>query len=227
MTPASSTTPPRLTPPAITECAVGALVADRALREAFLGDLAEEFAAHCAQHGAARARRWYRGQAARSAPYLIAACWWPATRTRRRRLGALLAGVTAGYLTLLLLHQAAQLMAGLLLTYAGWVFVACSLAAGAGCAVLGGYVAARALPDAPLAAAFTLAVVCGALAVTGMLVNGGVMPLWYWGGLQLLLLPLGACLGGLLRARQQAQLEGRRGDSAGERLTRRLTRSAR
>jgi hypothetical protein len=38
-----------------------------------------------------------------------------------------------------------------------------------------------------------------------MLVNGGVMPLWYWGGLQLLLLPLGACLGGLVRAREQAR----------------------
>jgi hypothetical protein len=73
--------------------------------------------------------------------------------------------------------------------------------------MLGGLVAARALPDAPLAAALALAVGCGTLAVTGMLINGGVMPLWYWGGLQLLLAPLGACLGGLLRARQQAQLK--------------------
>lgn len=220
---------------------LGALIADGALREPFLGDLAEEFAAQCAQHGTARARRWYRGQAAWSAPHLVVACWWPAPTVRRRRLGALFAGVAGGYLTLLLLHQAAQLMAGLLLTYAGhatggpaiggWAFVACSLAAGAGCAVLGGYVAARALTDAPLAAALTLAATCGALAVTGMLVNGGVTPLWYWVGLQLLLLPIGACLGGLVRAReqarQQAQPEGPRRESAGERLTRRLTRSAR
>jgi imidazolonepropionase-like amidohydrolase len=205
-------------PPAIVECAVGALVAHRALREAVLGDLAEEFAARCAQHGAARARRWYLAQAARSTPHLLAACLWPAPTTRRRRLGALLAGVLGGYLTLLLLHQTAQFVAGLMLADAGhasgdptgWAFAACSLAAGAGCGVLGGNVAARALPDAPLAAAFTLALVCGALAVTGMLVNGGAMPLWYWGGLQLLVLPVAACLGGLLLARRQGAQRWRR-----------------
>ncbi len=195
-------------PPATTEGILAALVADGALREPLLGDLAEEFAARCAQHGAAQARRWYRGQAVRSAPHLVAACWWPARAARRRRLGALLAGVAGGYLTLLLLHQAAQLVAGVLVGgagAAGWAFAACSLAAAGGCAVIGGYVAARALPDAPLAAALALAAACGALAVAGMLVNGGVAPLWYWGGVQLLLLPLGACLGGLVRAREQAR----------------------
>jgi hypothetical protein len=199
------------TPPSLTECMLGAVIADRTLREPFLGDLAEEFATRCEE----RARRWYRAQAAWSAPHLMAACWWPAPTLRRRRLGALVAGVAGGYLTLQLLQQAAQLVAGLLLTHAGhstngaamagWEFVACSLVAGAGCAVLGGYVAARALPDTPLAAALTLAAACGALAVTGMLVNGGVMPLWYWGGLQLLLLPLGTCLGGLVRAQVHAR----------------------
>lgn len=200
-------------PPSITEGMLGALIADGALREPFLGDLAEEFAARCAQHGAARARRWYRGQAARSTLYLVAACWGPASTVRRRRLGALAAGVAGGYVVLQLLHQAAQLAAGLLLAAdghaagapPGWAFAACSLTAGAGCAVLGGYVAARALPDAPLAAALTLAVACVALAVTGMLVNGGVTPLWFWGGVQLLALPLGACIGGLLRAHRQAR----------------------
>lgn len=200
--------PPVEAPPAITECLLGALVADRALREPFLGDLAEEFGARCAEHGAARARRWYRGQAARSVPFLVAACWWPAPAARSRRLGALLAGVAGGYLTLLLLHQAAQVAAGLLLTTAGappgWAFAACSLGASAGCAVLGGAVAARTLPDAPLAAALTLALVCAALGVAGVLLNGDFAPLWYWGGLQLLVLPAGACLGGggVLRARQ-------------------------
>lgn len=82
----------------------------------------------------------------------------------------------------LLTHQAAQMVAERLLISVGhgaanWAFVPCSLAAGVGCAVLGGHVAARALPDAPLASALALAVVCGALAVTGMVINRGVMPL--------------------------------------------------
>ena len=66
---------PALTPPPLAERALGALVADALLREAVLGDLAEEFAERCALHGPARARRWYRVQAARSAPPLLAATW--------------------------------------------------------------------------------------------------------------------------------------------------------
>jgi hypothetical protein len=212
MTPVPCTIASALAPPLFTECAVGALAADCDLREAFLGDLAEEFAERCEQHGAGHARRWYRGQAIRSVPYLLAACWWPSPGVRSRQIRALLGGVVAGYLTLLLLHQTAQFVTGRLLIYVGhgsasWAFVPCSLAAGAGCAVLGGLVAARALPDAPLASALSLAAGCGTLAVTGILINGGVMPLWYWGGLQLLLAPVGVCLGGLLRARQQARLK--------------------
>lgn len=200
-----------LMPPAFTECAVGALVAERGLRDAILGDLAEEFAERCEAHGVVPARRWYRGQAARSAPHLVAEFWWPAPPSRGRRLRALLAGVAGGYVTLLVLHQAMQMLAGMALTSAGhggarWAFAACSLGAGSLCGVLGGDVAARALPEAPLGAALTLALVCELLGATGIVVNGGAMPLWYWGGLQLLLLPLGACLGGLLRARRQTSL---------------------
>jgi hypothetical protein len=198
------------TPPERIACLLGALVAEPSLREPLLGDMAEEFAERCARDGAAPARRWYRAQALRSAPHLVAACWWPHVVARRRRLGRLVVGTAGGYLTLLLLHQGVQLLAGLVLTNAGdggasWTLAACSLAAGAAGAVLGGRVAARALPEAPLAAALTLAVLCAALAVAGMLTNGGVTPLWYWGGLQLLVLPLGACAGGLRRALRQAR----------------------
>lgn len=63
---APSTASPGLTPPVITECVVGALIPDHALREAVLGDLAEEFTERYAQHGVARAWRWYRGQTARA-----------------------------------------------------------------------------------------------------------------------------------------------------------------
>ncbi len=202
--------PPDPSPPALAEVALGALVADAALREAVLGDLAELFAAHRERHGTTRARRWYRAQAVRSAPALVAATWWPAPARRARRLGALAAGVAGSVVLVQLVHQAAQLLAAAGLAAAGlathgWPHAAASLAAGAGCGVLGGYVAARALRDAPLAGALALAAACAALAVVGIAVNDGGTPLWYWVGLQLLILPVGACGGGLLRARHAAQ----------------------
>jgi len=75
------------------------------------------------------------------APALVAASWWPAPPARARRLGALLAAIGRGYVALQLLHQLAQLAAGRLLPVdgparGGWAFAACSLAAGAACAVL-------------------------------------------------------------------------------------------
>lgn len=197
-------------PPALVECAVAALVADDALRDALLGDLAEEFAARCAEHGAAPARAWYRAQVLGSVPHLLAAGWRRGDGGRpARRAAALLTAVAGSYVALQLMHQVAQLAIGLLLTRAasgahavtGSAFATCSTIAGCGAAVFGGDLAGRTFPRAPLLAALTLAVVCGALAVTGMLINAGVAPLWYWGALQLVLLPLGACAGGLLRAR--------------------------
>jgi hypothetical protein len=109
-----------------------------------------------------------------------------------------------GLVLLQLLHQAAQLLVTAALASAGltgsrWPLVAGSLVAGAGCAVLAGAFAARGVREAPLAGALALAVACGALAVAGLLANGGAGPLWYWGGLQLVVLPAGACAGGLLR----------------------------
>ena len=201
---------PAWPPPRVLECVLGALVPDPALREAVLGDMAEEFAERCADQDPVQARRWYRGQAIRSVPHLLAACWWPAPAMRERRFRALLGGVVGGYLILLLLHQAAQQVGGVLLTrgghgIGGWAGVTSSLGAGVTCALFGGYVAARALPAAPLAPALGLAGVCVALAVAGIAINGGATPLWYWVGLQLLLFPLGACAGGVLRAaRRQA-----------------------
>lgn len=202
--------PPTNAPPALAECAVEVLVADGALRDAVLGDLAEEFAARCARDGAVRARAWYRAQAFGSMPHLLAACWWRGgSPSGGRRGAALLAAVAGSYVALQFLHQVAQLAAGLLLARAspgtqgvgGWAFAACSIVAGFGSAVLGGDLAGRAFPRAPLAAALTLAIACGVLAILGMMINAGITPLWYWGVLQLVLLPVGACGRGLLRAR--------------------------
>jgi hypothetical protein len=201
---------PAPVPPPLVEMAVGALVADGALREAILGDLAEEFALRCERHGAPHARRWYRGEAARSALPLVAAAWWPAPRERTRRVAVLATAVIGGSVLLQLIHQAAQLLAMLTLAAAGvasqgpagGTAVACSLVAALAAGVLGGYAAARMARRAPLAAALALALACGAFAVVGMLVNGGATPLWYWVGVQLLLLPVGACAGGFLRVRR-------------------------
>ena len=201
-------------PSPLMECAVGGLVADGALRDALLGDLAEEFAARCAARGAPPARAWYRAPALGSVPHLLVAGWRRGDGGRpARRTATLLAAVAGSYVTIQLTHQLAQLAAGLLLTRAasgahaaaGWAFATCSIVAGCGAAVSGGYLAGRILPRAPLLAALTLAVACGALAITGMVINGGVMPVWYWGAVQLVLLPLGVCVGGLLRARARTR----------------------
>lgn len=203
-------------PPALAESAVGALIADRALREALLGDMAEEFAARCTARGVASARAWYRVQALGSVPHLLVNAWQrgdgggPARRT-----ATLLAAVAGSYVALQLLHQTAQMAVGSLLrrtapgapagfVVGGLAFATCSIIAGLGASVFGGYLAGRVFPRAPLVAALTLALACAGLAVTGMVINHGVTPLWYWGVLQLVLFPLGTCLGGLLRARTRA-----------------------
>jgi hypothetical protein len=205
-------------PPAFVERAIAALVADDALREAVLGDLAESFAVLRARDGAGAAWRWYLAQAVRSAPSLLALSWWPARGRRARRIGALGAGVAGAFAGIQLLHQAAQLGAATVIARAGLppyggAFVASSLIAGAACGVLGGYAMGRVLRRAALAGATALALACGALAVTGMLINRGVMPLWYWGGLQLLLLPLSVCVGGLLHLRHDPRARDNVGDA--------------
>jgi hypothetical protein len=140
----------------------------------------------------------------------VAASWWPAPGRRAGRVGRLAAAAFGSAAVLHLLHQAAQLLAARALQGAGLagpgapsgvLFAACSLVAGAACAVLAGAVAGRATREAPLAGALALAAACGALAAAGVLANGGAAPLWYWGGLQMVVLPAGACAGGMLGVR--------------------------
>jgi hypothetical protein len=185
------------------------LIADVELRDAVLGDLAETFDAHCAEAGRRRPAVVLR-EAWRSAPALAGRRWWPARRQRARRLGRLGAAVAGGLLLLQCLALAAQLLAAQALSAAGvggggWPFAACVLAGGAAAGVCGGYAAGRALRAAPLAAALALAAATCAAAAAGILANGGATPLWYWGGLQLVLLPLAVCAGGLLHARPAAR----------------------
>lgn len=53
------------------ETLLSALAGDAPYREAILGDLAEEFAIRVEEQGVDEARRWYRRQAARTAPHLL------------------------------------------------------------------------------------------------------------------------------------------------------------
>lgn len=196
--------PVELAPPPFAERVVGALVADRLLREAVLGDLAEGFAEQCAQHGPGPARGWYRGQAARSALPLLGATAWPASGRRARRVGVLLATGVGGWIVLQLLVLGTQLVAAVVLATAGlssgtWPRIAVTLVAGAGGGLLAGAAAARSARAAPLVGALAVALAAGAAAAAGMLANGGVGPIWYWGGLQLLVLPIASSAGGLLR----------------------------
>ena len=57
--------------------------ADTEFRDAVIGDLAEEFAIRASEDGVHAARRWYRREALRVAPYLVRD-WWRGLRGKDR-----------------------------------------------------------------------------------------------------------------------------------------------
>lgn len=61
-----------ITPPRFTERLLMSLGAEPRYREAVLGDLAEEFTIRVEEQGVGVARRWYRREALRTAPHLLA-----------------------------------------------------------------------------------------------------------------------------------------------------------
>ena len=62
-------------PPTAAETLLAGCLADPELGDAVLGDLAEEWAERAADDGAPAADGWYRSQALRTAPHLLAARW--------------------------------------------------------------------------------------------------------------------------------------------------------
>lgn len=138
-------------------------IADPDLREAVLGDLAEEWNERAAEEGPGAADAWYRDQALRTAPHLLAA-WWRGADAAEfwRTLGRAALVLSAAVLL------AALTFAGVLRASggpAGWPPLGASrhaialtmILAGGGPALAGGLVVATRSRRAPMTAALLLA----------------------------------------------------------------------
>lgn len=139
------TTAPR--PPRLAEALAECLIADAALRDAALGDLAEDFTVRAEANGHAAARAWYWSQVVRSAPSLAAFGTTAARGLSRAALTWLrfVASVVLGYAVLAALVGLLDIwMMGLLRDPAGipWLMPVWSLVSGAASAVVAGYVGA-------------------------------------------------------------------------------------
>jgi hypothetical protein len=157
-----------------------ALGADSDFREAVIGDLAEEFATRAMWDGEAEARRWYRRECLRVAPYLIRD-WW--RRLSGRNVVYLGGVVAASSVAMLILERVLKLITWIALreelarsptlwiVWAGlmllWTLVDGTLA---------GYVAGRLGRRAPLASALALALIWG---VAMILIQSASVPWWF------------------------------------------------
>ena len=172
---------------------VDGLVSDTNLRDAALGDLAEEFDRIASESSADEARGWYWSQVIRS---LV-----PLARLAMR--GGLVpwlwlaASILLGYgvLAIMVIVTEFRLMAQLGGS-APWLMAVASLLTGAICACIAGGVAAAIARRSPLLAACALGLVCVAISAWLIQHGGDGSPLWYQVALMLIVLP--SVLGGAL-----------------------------
>jgi hypothetical protein len=187
-------------PPAVAQLIAELVLSDAALRESVVGDLAEEHHAIARRSSKRAADAWYRWQVIRSIAPLAAM-----GALRRGAGGWLRTGLAAviGYAVLAFLVILTNQWLGAFLVARSadsWIMPAASLAAGALCAVIAGYVAAVAGGAARMAAAFALGVACVTLSVLMLQGAADGTPLWYRVGLAAVVLPA-VCSGGVIRAR--------------------------
>ncbi len=149
--------------PPVAEALLRGCIADPGLEEAVLGDLAEEWGERAADDGVDAANGWYRVQALRSAPHLVAA-WWRCAGPREfwRTLGRAVLVLAAAVLL------AALTFVGMLIVSDGppgappprpnpHALALAMIVASAGWAFLSGVVVAVRTRRAPMAAAGALA----------------------------------------------------------------------
>lgn len=188
------------------------------LRDALLGDMAEEYALRAAWDGERAAGRWYRREAWRVAPHLLRDSarrlrWADARRLAGIVLTSHVFAVTAGTLFFALLgpRNTLRLFGTLGFEPNGmWIpwrnpflsaaMLAVRLAATAAGPALGGYIAAWIDDQRPLVAAVALggAWSCLPLAALALGPTGPGWPAWYRFG-QVAAVVGGATLGGVLR----------------------------
>ena len=200
-----------LRPPRLAEALAEALVADPALRDAALGDLAEEFVIVAASRGAGAARSWYWSQVARSAPSLAALGTTAGLGRSRAALTwlRLVASVVLGYALLAVFVPLLDfwMMARLGNPSVIWLMPVASLVSGMSSAFVAGYVTALVGGRARILSGAALGVFCIALSALMLWRGRDGSPLWYQVALMVIVLPM-VMVGTLLRARHAARRQG-------------------
>jgi hypothetical protein len=186
-----------LRPPQLAVWIAESVVSDSDLREATLGDLAEDFALKCGDESPGRARLWYWSQVMRSVI--------PLSMMSLRRTGAvgwlrLIAAVIGGYA---LLAVMVIMTDGWLASVAVnlWVMSIASLAFDIVEAIVAGYLAAVFGGKTPMLAALGLGILCVAISILTFGYVGPDAPLLYRVALMLIVLP-SCAFGAMLRTRQ-------------------------
>jgi hypothetical protein len=190
-------------PPAVPTALVAALISDPRLREAVIGDLAEDYRLAAATSKRA-ATLWYWSQLVRSAIPLAFLSYIGTGWRGWMRLGW---AILAGYASLATLVILSDLILGWLLPHAAGdlAMPVASLAIGVLCAIAGGYVAAWAGGRAPIAAALALGLAATLLSAASLVWGGDGTPVWYQIGLMVIVLPsvtAGACVRAWLLTRR-------------------------
>jgi hypothetical protein len=207
-----------IAPPRRIEALLHALGVDAPYRDAILGDLAEEFAIRVEEQSVDEARRWYRRQAARTAPHLL-------RQWARRLSGFDVAQIIAFTFIYLFVNMLVRLgiQTGVVLWFgvrpdhvyvigyawhdlviAGAPEVTLGYLAAAAGSVFVGYVLSRLEPRAPLATAIVVGLGIGVVTGTGLASNSA-LPLW----LRLSLPPLfaaGTIAGAALRVLRTSEV---------------------
>jgi hypothetical protein len=204
-----------IAPPRTAELLLESLGADRALSDAVLGDMAEEFAQRVAYDGPHAARRWYWRESLSTMPHLL--------RAWRRDVGARGVAHLAGVIvtSYVLMSVATLLLSAPALVVLGWVgltpiellqlrgtptFLAANTLLGAVITVLGGSLAASLHDRAPIVSALALGV---AVAIANVTVGAfsdvaAAAPLWLRVVTPLMLIA-GSVAGGVLHVRARAR----------------------
>lgn len=186
-----------LRPPPLAMWIAESVVSDPDLREAALGDLAEDFAMKAGDDSITAARVWYWSQVARSV--------FPLSMMSLRRAGL---GGWARLIATVLVSYAA--LAAMVIVSDGWmtdvspnvwVLSVISLTSGMVSAVIAGYFAALVGGKTPMLAALSLGLLCAGLSVLMFAGGNDGSPLLYRIVLMLIVLP-SCAFGAMLRTRQ-------------------------
>lgn len=204
-----------IAPPHTIELLLASLGADADLRDAVIGDLAEDFADRVKRDGVGAARRWYYREAMRATPHLAynSVCRL-SVKGLWHRLGIAATAYTIMLITSLVPLAILNSVAAAMGTRIAWNHIPEStsmiialLAADVAMALFGGYVAAYLDGDTPLVGAGMLGLVwIIAVFAAGSAIRtfshltppASVLPFWYR-SIATALIPIGTVAGGALR----------------------------